>query len=274
LKRTTTALALAVCLASTGAVFAFQRETTNDPVCIEAPGVNCTHLGKPFFWRTFPVQYFINADASGLSLSTVRAPIDAAFSSWQSTSLDGITFQFAGQSHNGSNGQDGQNTISWQSLTNASDTLAQSILTFDSNSGEILDVDIEMNNNFQFAVLPSGENDPGDPTVDIQAVMSHEVGHLLGLAHENRFGPQVVMFFEDTSGDTTHRSLTSDDQSGVRAIYPTGSSSASNTNAGSNGGGGGGGCSATSTHGRMDILPVAVALAWLSLRKRRGSHGW
>jgi len=255
---------LAVMGLSSAPLLAFQRETTNDPSCAEGPGVNCPHLGTPLSWRSFPVLYFINSDRSGLSLDAARSPIDAAFSSWQSGSRNGITFAFGGQSHNGSDGQDGQNTISWLSLSNATDTFAQTILTFDSQSGQIFDADVELNDNFQFAVLPAGEDDPNDQTVDLQAVLTHEAGHLLGLDHENRFGPQVVMFFEDTTGDTTHRALTGDDQSGARTIYPS-------SGGGSGSGGGGGGCLLGPSPGANDVWPVAALFAWLVARQVGGS---
>jgi hypothetical protein len=264
-----TVLVLAMIGLGTAPLHAFQRETTNDPGCAEGPGVDCPHRGTPLSWRSFPVLYFINSDASGLSLSAVRSPIDTAFSTWQSGSRSGITFAFGGQSHNGSNGQDGQNTISWQSLTNATDTFAQTVLTFDTQSGEILDADVELNRNFQFGVLPAGEDDPSDPTVDVQAVLTHEAGHFLGLDHENRFGQQVVMFFSDTTGDTTHRALTGDDLSGVRAIYP---SSGGATGGGGNGGGNGGGCRLDPSAATTDELaPVFALLAWLVARQLAGS---
>lgn len=250
----------AIVVVIAGPVQAFQRETTHDPPCIERPGINCPHLGTPLFWSARPVLFFVNSDNSGSRFDAITPAIQAAFTTWQSASSDGITFEFAGQSHGGTNGQDGQNTISWRNLTNTTDTFAQSIITFDTKSGVIVDVDVELNANFHFAVLPAGEDDRADPNVDIQAVLTHEAGHLLGLDHENRFGPGVVMFFEDTSGNTMHRSLTSDDQDGVRAAYPT--------SGGHSGGGGGGGCVLVPGGDGFAPWPVALLLLWLAIRAR------
>jgi hypothetical protein len=274
-----TAIAAAIVAAWLGVVTpvdAFQKETTNDPDCTEAPGVNCPHRGAPLFWNVFPVRFFINSDASGLGFSTVSDAVARAFSTWQSAGNDGIVFELGGQSHRGSDGQDGCNTVSWKRLgNNAADTFAQSVLTYDRNAGEIFDVDIEMNGDFQFAVLPAGESDPFDPRPDIQGVSTHEAGHLLGLAHENRFGPAVVMFFSDTSGDTTHRSLTADDQSGVVSIYPSRAVSGVGTNTdclgasgGGGGGGHGGGCALSPSRSATELWPVGFVLAWLARRKK------
>jgi Matrixin len=255
---------------------AFQHETTNDPNCDEGPGVDCPHLGTPLSWNVFPVRFFVNADASGLSFDSARDAISAAFSTWQSASADGIAFEFGGQTQRGSNGDDGCNVVSWQKLgQGAVDTFAQSIVTFDKNSGQIFDVDVELNSDDPFAVLPAGEDDPFDERVDLQAVSTHEVGHLVGLDHENRFGPEVVMYFSDMSGNTTHRNLTSDDRNGVLAIYPepailgAGTTTANCTSGGGGGGGGGGGCALSPSRRPMDLWPVAAVLVSLAARQRR-----
>jgi hypothetical protein len=254
---------LAACFSAAGPLAAFQLETTDDPDCAEAPGVNCPHRGRPLSWRAFPVPFFINSDASGLSFSTARDAISAAFSTWQGASGGAITFAFAGQSHSGSDGQDGQNTISWQMLAaGTDDTFGQSILTFSGGDGEIFDVDIELNTAFPLAVLPAGQNDPSDPRADLQAVATHEAGHFSGLAHENMLGPEVVMFFEDTSGNTTHRTLTADDQDGILAIYAGGA-----MGGGGGGGGDGGGCTVDPNASTQELMPAAALLAALVARE-------
>jgi matrixin len=274
LKSAIRAIVFAASLAVVPPLRAFQHETTNDPNCDEGPGVDCPHLGTPLSWSVFPVRFFVNADASGLSFDSARDAISAAFSTWQSASGDGIVFEFGGPSQRGSNGDDGCNVVSWQKLgQGAVDTFAQSIITFDKNSGQIFDVDVELNSDDPFAVLQAGEDNPFDERVDLQAVSTHEVGHLVGLDHENRFGPQVVMYFSDTSGNTTHRTLTSDDRSGVLAIYPEpailgdGTTTANCTSGG--GGGGGGGCALSPSRRPTDLWPVAAVLASLAARQWR-----
>jgi hypothetical protein len=260
----------AVLLALASSAPAFQRETTDDPRCAEAPNVNCEHRGVPLEWRTFPVSFFIDPDSSGLSAGTVIDVAEAAFTTWQNASRNGITFRFGGTtSVGGSNGDDGRNVIHFRPFVGGRDTFAQSILTYDVETGELLDVDVELNDNFSFAVLPSGQNDPTDPRVDLPAVLTHEAGHLLGLDHENRFGPAVVMYFSDTTGNTSHRNLSGDDRSGVRTIYPTGGGDGDDDG---DDDGDGGGCVAAGSAGGADRAAVLVLLLGLlvTLRARPG----
>jgi Matrixin len=238
---------------------AFQRETTNDPPCGERAGVNCPNLGTPLFWPSMPVRYFINSDSSGLSFNTVKGAVDPAFSSWQAASEGGISFEFGGQTHAGADGQDGQNTILWRRLTDSRDVFGQTIITFFTDTGEIIDADTELNASFRWGVLPPGVDDPSNPVVDVQSVVTHEAGHVLGLDHENTLGPQVVMFFSETTGDSMRRMLTADDVAGVRAIYSGGSGG---------GGGGGGGCALVPSRRGGDLWPVAAVLVLLAGRRR------
>jgi hypothetical protein len=276
LKSAIRAIVFAASLAVVPPLRAFQHETTDDPNCAEGPGVDCPHLGIPLSGSVFPVHFFVNADDSGLSFDSALDAISAAFSTWQSGSANGIVFEFGGQTQRGSNGDDGCNVVSWQKLgPDSVDVFSQAIITFDRHSGEIFDVDVEMNSDDTFAILPAGEDNPFDDRVDLQAVSTHEVGHLVGLDHENSFGPQVVMYFSDTSGNTTHRTLTSDDRNGVLAIYPepailgAGTTTANCTSGGGGGGGGGGGCALSPARRATDLWPVAAVLASLAARQRR-----
>ncbi len=86
--------------------------------------------------------------------------------------------------------------------------------------GEIVDTDIVFNGegDFRFTIDPSGSR---RGVVDLQAVLTHEIGHLLGLDHTPLQGassvrPTMYPFF--FGGE---RSLESDDEAGVSALYPS-----------------------------------------------------
>ena len=99
-------------------------------------------------------------------------------------------------------------------------TIAITVVTFDSLTGEIFDADIELNSRadtnlggFFFAVGRMPEPDE----CDLQTILTHEFGHFLGLAHSNL--TRAVMY--PTAGLGEIRSdLNNDDSAGICAIYP------------------------------------------------------
>ena len=99
-------------------------------------------------------------------------------------------------------------------------TIAITVVTFDSLTGEIFDADIELNSrtpvNTGGFVFASGRT-PEPDECDLQTILTHEFGHFLGLAHSNI--TRAVMY--PTAGLGEIRSdLNSDDSAGVCAIYP------------------------------------------------------
>jgi hypothetical protein len=54
---------------------------------------------------------------------------------------------------------------------------------------------------------------------DVESVIVHELGHTLGLFHENS-NTAYTMHEYLSNGTTDHRSLETDDKNGSKAIYP------------------------------------------------------
>jgi len=98
--------------------------------------------------------------------------------------------------------------------------IAVTIVTTDTSTHEILDADIALNiKSHTFRVLPVPHTD--NHFDDIQNVLTHELGHALGLAH-NPDDSAVVMYPSARLGETSKRSLALDDQDGAAALYPPG----------------------------------------------------
>lgn len=89
------------------------------------------------------------------------------------------------------------------------------------STGEILDVDIEVNERRgPYGVCPP-EGCLDMRLVDLENVLTHELGHYLGLAHSTDL--DATMYASAAPGETTKRDLADDDVAGICEIYPEGS---------------------------------------------------
>ncbi len=91
--------------------------------------------------------------------------------------------------------------------------IALTSVFYDTETGEIFDVDIEVNAEY-FELTTTLE----DPQTDIQNALAHEVGHLLGLDH-SEFS-DATMYWTAREHELSKRDLSPDDIEGLCAIYP------------------------------------------------------
>ncbi len=99
---------------------------------------------------------------------------------------------------------------------------AVTTLTFVRSTGEILDADIEINS-YIHEFADCGEAHPGTcpaSVADLENMLTHEVGHVLGLDHPLGGSGDTTMFASAQSNETKKRSLEQDDKDGLCAIYP------------------------------------------------------
>jgi hypothetical protein len=90
--------------------------------------------------------------------------------------------------------------------------IARTSITFDIVTGAILDADIEINsfqNEFSTGVVQSSN--------DLQGVLTHEVGHFLGLDHTRV--ENATMLADYALSNLGTRTLANDDRAGICSIY-------------------------------------------------------
>lgn len=95
------------------------------------------------------------------------------------------------------------------------DAFALTTTHYERTTGEIYDVDVEIN-----ATLPEFVTEDPLDGVDLPSILTHEVGHFLGLAHAST--PDAVMFPNYSPGVDNLRLLGADDVAGLCEIYPPG----------------------------------------------------
>lgn len=91
--------------------------------------------------------------------------------------------------------------------------IALTSVFYDTETGQIFDVDIEFNAE-EFEMTTTTET----PRTDIQNALTHEVGHLLGLGHSSV--RTATMAPSADLGETDKRELDPDDIEGVCTLYP------------------------------------------------------
>lgn len=185
-------------------------------------GSNGEGTGDFLYWgQTFlPIPYAISADSFIGHPDYVKA-IDDGFATWQGQDRSRMTFLAVGCSKGARNLNDGVNHIILITKTWPFDPAAIAItrnfyLAGDSpRAGMILDSDILLNGvNHEFATTAEiGKH-------DVQNILTHEVGHFIGLGHETTpFNSDATMFAQASPNETKKRILKSNDVSGLLAAY-------------------------------------------------------
>lgn len=200
-----------------------------------APGVEAFERAKvesdgttPLYWRYRTVRLRPAYDTSGdLPPASIQAALGRSIATWNEAAEGCSDFRFldvgppSGLSTNLSGGaHDGENRIVWrESEWPAEDpwTLAKTSWVYRPSTGEILDVDIDVNG------VTKTWTDTSDPALvveDVENMLTHELGHVLGLGHTSL--EMATMYEHAPPGDLAKRVLHEDDIAGLCHIYPEG----------------------------------------------------
>jgi hypothetical protein len=258
-----TALGAAVLLSSFAALA--QGADCNSPYCrsYTRPGGAC------LFWSTRGHSYQI--DSQGTPDVPGSGAFDAvrkSFLTWAAVTCSDLAFPDLGLSTNPNDrrvgyfaGQYNRNLVLWRTANcelggapandpclgtgmcgnkydcwdHGDAAIAVTTTSYNPNTGEIYDADIEMNDSnhsdgtkFQFTIVDQG---PGVPICsqngqancigyDVQNTVTHEAGHSIGFAHSPLQDSTMYAFAPE--GDQTKRTLHTEDTQGVCDVYPKG----------------------------------------------------
>jgi hypothetical protein len=208
--------------------FAFCRTTTCTSCPTDIDG--CTVGGTPIAWPQTCVSFSVQKDGSRIAdYATIEQLARSAFSSWQGaqcgTGGDAPSITLADQfgatlctEHEYNVGRGNANAIIfhddvWPYPDDVLTVLALTTVTFDKNTGDIHDADLEINGT---ELLSLDTPVPAD-SYDLRSILVHETGHFLGLAHS--LDPNSVMRRSYIPGDDSFRRLGDDDQAGICEIY-------------------------------------------------------
>jgi Matrixin len=100
----------------------------------------------------------------------------------------------------------------------ANGALAITVITFDAHAKEILDADVVLNGEHGFSFFEHDARNEGMSTYDLQNVLTHELGHLLGLG-EDMTDTDATMYAFSQPGETGKRDLEVVDKDSIAALY-------------------------------------------------------
>jgi hypothetical protein len=191
----------------------------------------------PVWWRNACVSYDIQQEASKqVPYGTASTMFAQAFAKWTSTMCPTASLVADGGAGSGRVSIDvrdlgpvacdevqynsdapNQHVIIFHDdvwpHNDANNTLGLTTVTYDPDTGEIYDADMEINATVTLTL--------GDPVpaggYDFQSIITHECGHFLGMAHSGE--DRATMYAHYTQGTTYMRDLTADDIGGLCSIY-------------------------------------------------------
>lgn len=231
-RRAAPAIAIAA-IAAVGSseAYAYCRTTTEPLPPSYSPTRGCYTKGLYLFWKNACVGYTLHHAASkSVSFEDATRIIDDAFSTWiGSTCADtglapgiGVANLGAVQCTEVRYNSDGpnQNLIVFRDThwpyNDKFNTLGLTTVTFNAETGEIYDADMEINTSERNLSITDEVPPRG---FDLASVVTHEIGHFFGLAHAT--DSRSTMYASYRPGSTSLRNLAPDDVAGLCAIYPS-----------------------------------------------------
>lgn len=292
---TRVALACAVALLALAPVAparAWCRMTTSQT---PAPAGMCP-TGIPLEWTKPCSRYHIfGAGSHTLPLTTVRDVFELSFAQWETIECGGATVPGmpnieahlsteASQCDRSEYVTAGANVSTvvfvddWAALDYDPSAYAVTTVWHSTRTGEIFDVDMEINEDGRVYTDCPSPAGCADGRVDLQNVITHEAGHYFGIAHTSIV--TATMFSSSPAGELGKRILEADDIEGFCNVYPPGRFDGATCDDTPRGGAtltcgevdDGCGCSAPGASGstaRLGLVLLGLAVASLLRRRAR-----
>lgn len=211
-------------------------QTTTSEQQVSSCTDTCVTDGYPLAWPKSDVTYvFNNKGFPGFSDTILRRIFRDAFGAWGKVTCDGKPVGLKLAAATGTTSltvgpeelEPNDSVIAhldrdeWAALPADPNAFALTAIWYDANNGRILGADMHFNGGMDpFRECPASGCSLGQPGTDLLNVATHEAGHFLGLAHSER--PEATMWCDAQGNEVDKRSLASDDERGICAVYPPG----------------------------------------------------
>ena len=214
-----------------GGARAYCRLSTGMPE--PGPVGGCSVAGTPLAWHSQCLTYSIVArerskpafDDDGFD---IRDAIDSSFATWAEVQCPAgrvplelrqtVPLSRCDEPEHNADGLN-SNSIAfvedWAQRGLPVEAYGVTLVWHDPDTGEIVDADMQLNEGS--GTLDFCESSCSGDGVDLQNVVTHEVGHFLGLGHSDEVN--ASMYGESTRGEIRKAFLNDDDVEGVCSIY-------------------------------------------------------
>ena len=182
---------------------------------------------KWLFWDASSVRFKMGFPSSDFSsLAPMASAIQNSIASWDNIDSSVLSITYSGMDIYLTNDpDDGVNTIFWSNHSTISHGNGFTLLTVSTSgvdAGEFSDVDIVLNDGRDWTTNTA---QCGTGPKDVQDVVTHELGHALGLAHSTGPNTMTSSAVLCQNADSTYykalkrRRLTNNDKDGYKYIY-------------------------------------------------------
>ena len=192
----------------------------------------CVTKGNPLHWASPCLSYSVQLDGSArskLDADQVRPLVEQAFNAWKSARCPGggsPRFEVQFQSYVSCDRREvvcddlgnNANVVMFHDSgwLEGQNRLGVTTPTGGIQSGLVIDADVEINSqDFAFATDPTGMM-----STSLMYVLTHELGHFLGLAHSNVHGALMSEGYQSFA--FSPNLISADDAAAICAVYPPG----------------------------------------------------
>lgn len=159
------------------------------------------------------LTFNINNASIPINASAATSAIEESFTTWE-TAVSGTLFTVNSTGGESRPAEDGNNTVGWVKIVPKNTLAAAWIWT---TNGIVTDADIFYNLFHKWGALSFCDE---EGVFDVGNVCTHEVGHVVGLAHVKDDCAMATMFPSASNGETKKRTLTTGDINGANAVAP------------------------------------------------------
>ncbi len=206
----------------------------------EAHELKHTAGGTAVSWRAADVEWTV--DASVRKVPGAEDAVIAAAAAWSGRG-GAPSLAVSQVDADLKPGLDGKNGVFFveSGFPPVGDALAVTVLSFDADTGEVLDADILLNGNYRLGIVtapvatgnadltvaPAATSAPvaADAPYDVRRVLAHEMGHALALSDELH-DTSALMYPYIPRGVSLSLSPASDDVAGLATLYEAGNGAA------------------------------------------------